>query len=129
MKNITKKQWIIILVVVAILVWYFFIFKKKKTTSSYAGVYGSFGNESGFTVIPKGMPPVRTGTGPTMPGLVSGTATASPRGGSVAATYTCGKNAQGDPCTGPYYSNTGAAFCKCPGALRPSDRTIDATKS
>jgi len=48
--NITKKQWTIIgvVIVVAILVWYFFL-RKKKATSSYAGVYGSFGNESGFT--------------------------------------------------------------------------------
>lgn len=72
--KIEKKHWAIIGVVVAIiLVWYFFLRKKKccgwdangkcttkcdpktgaapttsPSESGYAGMYGSFGNESGF---------------------------------------------------------------------------------
>lgn len=47
--KIEKKHWIIVgVVAVIILVWYFFLRKKKSATSSYAGVYGSFGNESAY---------------------------------------------------------------------------------
>lgn len=47
--KIEKKHWIIIAVVVILIaLWYFFLRKKTTTTSKYAGVYGSFGNESGF---------------------------------------------------------------------------------
>jgi hypothetical protein len=47
--KLEKKHWIIIGIVgVIILVWYFFLRKKKSSTSNYAGVYGSFGNESSY---------------------------------------------------------------------------------
>ncbi len=47
--KIEKKHWIIIaIVVVLIALWYFFMKKKPATTSNYAGMYGSFGNESNW---------------------------------------------------------------------------------
>lgn len=48
--KIEKKHWIIIaIVVILIALWYFFLRKKStSTTSGYAGMYGSFGNESGY---------------------------------------------------------------------------------
>ncbi len=50
--KIEKKHWIIIAVVVILIaLWYFFLRKKPATTSKYAGMYGSFGNESGFEGI------------------------------------------------------------------------------
>lgn len=50
--KIEKKHWIIIaIVVILIALWYFFM-KKKPTTSNYAGMYGSFGNESNFKANP-----------------------------------------------------------------------------
>ena len=49
--KIEKKHWIIIAVVVILIaLWYFFL-RKKTTTSNYAGMYGSFGNESGYKGI------------------------------------------------------------------------------
>ena len=46
--KIEKKHWIIIAVVVILIaLWYFFL-RKKTTTSNYAGMYGSFGNESNY---------------------------------------------------------------------------------
>lgn len=49
--KIEKKHWIIIAVVATLIaLWYFFL-RNKSTTSKYAGVYGSFGNESGYAGI------------------------------------------------------------------------------
>ncbi len=51
--KIENKHWIIIaIVVILIALWYFFIKKKPATTSNYAGMYGSFGNESNFKKDP-----------------------------------------------------------------------------
>lgn len=47
--KIEKKHLIIIAVVVILIaLWYFFLRKKTTTTSKYAGMYGSFGNESNW---------------------------------------------------------------------------------
>jgi len=49
--KLEKKHYVIIAVVIAIIaVWYFFLRKKTTTTTSkYAGEFGSFGNESGYS--------------------------------------------------------------------------------
>ena len=74
--KLEKKHWMIIGVVVAIIIVWHFFFKKKKTESSYdpnlliyggesgyAGVYGSFGNESGYNAdqLTNGQPNFESG--------------------------------------------------------------------
>lgn len=61
--KLEKKHWIMIAIAIVVLIalWHFFL-RKKTTTSSYAGVYGFFGNESGYDMaeLDKNLPMIGT---------------------------------------------------------------------